>query len=104
MDFTLAPEIEALRQKVRAFITDEVLPLEADRSVYDQYENIKLDVLSGLRAKAKKQGLWAPQMPRARGGPNSGDGLGGLLRRGGPLDLRAGLSTARRPTTATCMC
>jgi acyl-CoA dehydrogenase len=68
MDFTLAPEIEALREKVRAFIADEVLPLEADRTVYDQYENIKLDVLNGLRAKAKKQGLWAPQMPRARGG------------------------------------
>ena len=30
MDFTLAPEIEDLRWRVRAFVEEHVLPLEAD--------------------------------------------------------------------------
>lgn len=68
MDFTLPPEIEALRRKVRAFVEEHVMPLEADRANYDAHENIRLDVLAALRAKAKTQGLWAPQMPKARGG------------------------------------
>jgi len=68
MDFTLSPEIESLRLKVRAFVEAEVLPLEADRGNYDAHENIRLDVLAGLREKARAQGLWAPQMPKARGG------------------------------------
>ena len=68
MDFTLPPEIDALRLKVRAFVAEHVLPLEADQANYDAYENIRLDVLEPLRAKARAAGLWAPQMPIARGG------------------------------------
>jgi acyl-CoA dehydrogenase len=68
MDFSLPPEIEALRLKVRAFVEAHVLPLEADRANYDEHENIRLDALKPLREKARTQGLWAPQMPKARGG------------------------------------
>ena len=68
MDFSLSPEIEALRLKVRDFVETNVMPLEADRANYDEYENIKLDVLDKVRAKAKAAGLWAPQMPKDRGG------------------------------------
>jgi acyl-CoA dehydrogenase len=68
MDFTLSPEIEALRLKVRAFVNENIIPLEADRSNYDAYENIRLEVLAPLREMAKAQGLWAPQMPKERGG------------------------------------
>jgi acyl-CoA dehydrogenase len=68
MDFSLPAEIEALRRKTRAFIASEVLPLEAERANYDEYENIRLDVLDRLREKAKSDGLWAPQMPMKRGG------------------------------------
>ncbi len=68
MDFSLPPEIDALRLKVRAFVAEKVIPLESDRSNYDAYENIRLDVLAPLREMAKAQGLWAPQMPRERGG------------------------------------
>jgi acyl-CoA dehydrogenase len=68
MDFSLSPEIETLRQKVRAFIADEVMPLEARPEVYDEYENIRLDVLDETRAKARAAGLWAPQIPKERGG------------------------------------
>ncbi len=68
MDFSLPPEIETLRRKAGAFIEAHVLPLEADRANYDPHENIRLDVLRPLRDRAKAEGLWAPQMPQARGG------------------------------------
>mgnify|MGYP006269110547 FL=1 len=68
MDFTLSPEIDALRRKVRAFVEEHVMPLEADRANYDAQENIRLEVLGPLREKAKAAGLWAPQMPKERGG------------------------------------
>jgi acyl-CoA dehydrogenase len=44
------------------------MPLEADPSCYDAHENIALEKLEPLRAKAKAAGLWALQMPKARGG------------------------------------
>lgn len=68
MDFSLPPEIERLRLKTRAFIEADVMPLESDRLNYDEFENVRLDVLQTLRKVAKAQGLWAPQMPKARGG------------------------------------
>jgi acyl-CoA dehydrogenase len=68
MDFSLPPEIDELRLKVRSFIEREVMPLEADRTNYDEFENIRLDLLDDMRAKARAAGLWAPQMPKARGG------------------------------------
>ncbi len=68
MDFSLPPSIEELRLKVRAFVETHVLPLEADRANYDGHENIRADVLEALRQRAKAEGLWAPQMPEARGG------------------------------------
>lgn len=68
MEFTLPPEIEALRLRVREFVADEVMPLEDDPDNYNEYENLKLSVLAGIRAKARAEGLWAPQMPKDRGG------------------------------------
>ncbi len=68
MDFTLPPEIDALRLKTRAFVAEHVLPLEADRAHYDAHENIRDDVLDAVRAKAKAAGLWAPQAPTEFGG------------------------------------
>lgn len=68
MDFTLPPEIDELRLKVRGFIEAEVMPLEADRANYDDYENIRLDRLEEMRKRARAAGLWAPQMPKDRGG------------------------------------
>lgn len=68
MDFTLPPDIESLRRRARDFIRAEVSPLETRPDVYDAYENIRLDRLDELRARAKAAGLWAPQMPKERGG------------------------------------
>jgi acyl-CoA dehydrogenase len=68
MDFALPPEVETVSRKVRDFIASEVIPLEASPASYDDHENIRLDLLDTMRAKAKAAGLWAPQMPRERGG------------------------------------
>ena len=68
MDFTLPAHIESYRKRYRAFVAEHLLPLERDRSAYDEHENIRLDVLEPMRAKAKAAGLWAPQMPKERGG------------------------------------
>lgn len=68
MDFTLSPDIENLRRKARDFVEAEILPLEGNRDIYDEFENIQLDRLDELRSKAKAAGLWAPQMPKERGG------------------------------------
>ena len=68
MDFTLSPEIEALRLRTRAFIEEHVLPLEADPVNFSEHENIPEDRLKAVRAKAKQAGLWAPQSPKEYGG------------------------------------
>jgi acyl-CoA dehydrogenase len=68
MDFTLDPAIEELRQRYRAFVADKIIPIEADPATLGEGENIALDRLEALRTQAKAAGLWAPQMPKARGG------------------------------------
>ena len=68
MDFSLSPEVEALRQQVRDFVSTELLPLESQKGFMDAHENIDEIVLAGLRVKAKAAGLWAFQMPESRGG------------------------------------
>lgn len=68
MDFHLSPPIEDYRQRIRAFVAADILPLEADRANYDDHENIRDDVLARVRAKVKTAGLWALAMPKQRGG------------------------------------
>jgi acyl-CoA dehydrogenase len=68
MDFSLPPEHEALRLKVRAFIEEHVLPLEKDPANFADNENIPHDRLEPVRVKARAAGLWAPQAPKEYGG------------------------------------
>ena len=68
MDFSLSPHLEQLRMRVREFVTQEIMPLEADRGNYDAHENIAEEPLARLRERARAAGLWAPQMPCSRGG------------------------------------
>ncbi|MDI3470497.1 MAG: Acyl-CoA dehydrogenase [Pseudolabrys sp.] len=68
MDFSLPPDIEDLRLRVRKFVEDEVLPLESDPANFAEHENIPEARLKPVREKAKKAGLWAPQSPKDYGG------------------------------------
>ena len=68
MDFTLPPELDDYRRRVRAFVEEHILPLERDPANADAHENLREDVLDVMRARVKAAGLWALQMPKARGG------------------------------------
>ena len=68
IDFTLPPETEDLRLRVRAFVEAHVLPLESDPENFSEHENIPLARLVPVRAKARAAGLWAPQAPKEFGG------------------------------------
>jgi len=68
MDFTLSPEIENIRLRVRAFVEEHVVPLEADEKNFSEHENIPAERLAPVREIAKKAGLWAPQVPKQYGG------------------------------------
>jgi len=64
IDFALAPDVEEIRLKVRAFMDTEVRPVEnrlkeeeADRSTY-------IRNIFQLREKAKALGLWNPHLPK----------------------------------------
>jgi acyl-CoA dehydrogenase len=75
MDFTLPSEVEAIRLRIRRFVDDRLIPLEADPASYDPHGNIAPALLAELRSAARVEGLWALQMPKSRGG-------GGLTRVG----------------------
>lgn len=68
MEFTLPAPIDDVRRRVREFVDERLIPLEADRVNYDEHENVREDVLARMRGEARAAGLWALQMPKSRGG------------------------------------
>jgi acyl-CoA dehydrogenase len=68
MDFALPPDVVDLTKRIRTFVDERLIPLESDRATYDEHENIREPLLAELRAAARAEGLWALQMPKARGG------------------------------------
>jgi acyl-CoA dehydrogenase len=68
LDFSLPPEIEDYRRRVRAFVEANILPLEADPASFDAHENIAEGPLQCVRAQVKEAGLWSLSMPKERGG------------------------------------
>ena len=73
IDFTLSPELEDIRLRVRTFVDEVVKPGEAkigDPQRMDRKEYLSL--LLGMRQAAKDAGLWLPQMPKEWGGMGLG--------------------------------
>ncbi|HVZ01546.1 MAG TPA: acyl-CoA dehydrogenase family protein [Dongiaceae bacterium] len=68
MDFALSPETQDNCRRIDAFLDRHVIPLESDRANYDEGENIRLDILAGLRKQARAEGLWCFQVPKSEGG------------------------------------
>jgi len=64
MDFEISSIVEDLRSRIGRFVEAEILPLEADRTSYDEHGNINITLLNKVRAKAKTEGLWNLQLPR----------------------------------------
>ncbi|MEM7094198.1 MAG: acyl-CoA dehydrogenase family protein [Actinomycetota bacterium] len=75
IDFTLTPELEAIRDRVRAFISDVVIP-ESDRIEAEGLDETDrrayVDALKNLRKRAFAEGLWMPHMPKEWGGMGLG--------------------------------
>jgi acyl-CoA dehydrogenase len=73
IDFTLSPELEELRDRVRTFMDKEVRPAEDELDVArhgDRGQMVKHIVT--LRKKAQDEGLWLPHMPPEFGGMGLG--------------------------------
>jgi acyl-CoA dehydrogenase len=75
IDFSLSPDLENIRKRVRTFVDDVVRPEEerieaehldrTDRKVY-------VKALVGMRKQAFAEGLWLPHMPEEWGGMGLG--------------------------------
>jgi acyl-CoA dehydrogenase len=72
IDFTFPPEVEDARQRMRAFVDEDIRPTE-DRLVSDTAGRADWRAeLDRLRARARELELWMPHMPRDWGGAGLG--------------------------------
>ena len=68
IDFTMPPNVLEIRDKVRAFIHQEIEPAEEKM----RRDNNWREGLIELRKRAKLHGLWNPHMPAEFGGVGLG--------------------------------
>ena len=66
MDFAIPRHVQAAARRVRQFVDEEVIPVESE--LLRSGEELSIERLQDLRAKAKAAGLWAPTMPKEWGG------------------------------------
>jgi len=72
IDFTFPPEVEDARQRMRAFVDEDITPTE-QRLVADTAGRADWRAeLDRLRARARELELWMPHMPREWGGAGHG--------------------------------
>ncbi len=72
IDFTLPPDVEDVRRRVREFMDGEVRPAEeklfTDAAPGEPERRDVVMMILGLREKAKEWGVWLPHMPKEWGG------------------------------------
>jgi acyl-CoA dehydrogenase len=73
VDFNPSPEVESLRERIEAFMDEDVYPVEAEaiQAIDDEVKPgvAYPQILVELRAKAKEQGLWNLFLPDEEFGP-----------------------------------
>jgi acyl-CoA dehydrogenase len=81
VDFSLSDEERQVRDTVRSFIEKEVMPLEPDvlRNERAGRPPLDEDVLSGLKAKARRAGFWGVTTPEEYGGMGLGPVMAAIL-------------------------
>lgn len=85
MNFHLSPELKELRERVRAFVDEKIIPVEAEL-----VSDAKRTKLKALQAEAKAQGLWTPHLPKSLGGLGLGPmGMATLFREMGRSPIGA---------------
>lgn len=77
MDFSIPADLQATLDRARAFVDDELLPLEAEFLSRPFVELVP--ALEKKRQVVKSLGLWAPQLSRDEGGAGLGLVAFGLL-------------------------
>ena len=76
IDFSLTPELEAIRAQVRTFVNDvirpggEIIDGKGDNEALTGKDRFK--ALIGMRKQAHAEGLWLPHMPEEWGGMGLG--------------------------------
>jgi acyl-CoA dehydrogenase len=70
IDFSLSPELEAIRARTRAFIDEVVRPIEARIDEHDRKSLVEGVV--EMRTQAQERGIWLPHMPEEWGGMGLG--------------------------------
>ena len=76
IDFSLTPELEAIRARVRTFVNDvirpggEIIDGNGDNEALTGEDRLK--ALIGMRKQAHAEGLWLPHMPEEWGGMGLG--------------------------------
>jgi acyl-CoA dehydrogenase len=75
IDFSLSPELEEIRARVRTFVDGVIKPeeqrLEAEK-VAETDRRAYFGALLGMRKQAKAEGIWLPHMPEEWGGMGLG--------------------------------
>src|SRR5712692_801596 len=69
IDFTLSPDIRALRAKVAAFMEEHIYPNEP---IFEREDDEAEDLTRLLQARARAIGVWAPHLPSEAGGMGIG--------------------------------
>lgn len=98
MDFSIDSTTRKLRDQIRTFVDDVLIPLESKAESFDEHENVAEGLLEKLRGQARESGLWALQMPARtwrRRIVYRADG--GVLRRDEPFYLWSGRLQLRGP-------
>ena len=76
IDFSLTPELEAIRMRIRTFVDDVIKPEESKLEGHNGAEPVtgkeRNEILIGLRKKAHDEGIWLPHMPEEWGGMGLG--------------------------------
>ncbi len=76
MNFALDPELQAVRERVRAFVDEKIIPHEVEVVRDPARARLK-----ALQAEARAAGLWTPHLPKALGGLGLGPmGMAALFR------------------------
>lgn len=82
LDFSLTEEERAIRDTARRFITNEVMPYEAMvlRNEAENLPDFDPDLVTELRAKARKIGFWGVETPEQYGGMGLGPVMTAVLK------------------------
>ena len=74
MDFRLSDEQRMVQETVRAFVTNELIPLENDvlRNEREGRPGVAPGMIADLQRKAKEMGFWGINTPEEYGGANLG--------------------------------